>query len=120
MEEIKYLEMFRDLRINKMKLFQHLKGNFSALKTKNLIEVSRENILRLLEYLNLGKISVEELQEWIDAVWYMEVFKYKESEAHCISSIISELEEVDIDINKISTENIHKYLDALIDNRELA
>lgn len=120
MEEIKYLEMFRDLKINKAELYQNLKGGLSIFKRKNLIEVKRENILRLLNFLDLGKISVEEFMDWVDTVWYVEVFKYKETEAHCIASIMSELEETDIDINKLSSKNIERYLDALIDNRELA
>ena len=55
MEEIKYLEMFRDLKINKKELSLNLKGKLSILRMKNIIEVSRENILRLLNLLDLGK-----------------------------------------------------------------
>ena len=87
---------------------------------KNIIEVSRENILRLLNLLDLGRVSIDDLMDWVDAIWYIEAFKYKESEAHCISSILSELEEADIDSTKLSSENIQKYLVALIENRELA
>lgn len=120
MEEIKYLEMFRDLKINKKELSLNLKGKLSILRMKNIIEVSRENILRLLNLLDLGRVSVDDLMDWVDAIWYIEAFKYKENEAHCISSILSELEESDIDSSKLSSENIQKYLVALIENKELA
>ena len=120
MKEIKYLEMFRDLKINKKELSLNLKGKLSVLKMRNIIEVSRENILRLLNLLDLGRVSIDDLMDWVDAIWYIEAFKYKDSEAHCISSILSELEEADIDSSKLSSENIQKYLVALIENRELA
>ncbi len=120
MEEIKYLEMFRDLKINKKELHQNIKNKLSVLRMKNIVEVSRENILRLLNLLDLGRVSIDDLMDWVDAIWYIEAFKYRESEAHCISSILSELEEADIDSSKLSSENREKYLVALIENRELA
>ena len=55
MEEIKYLEMFRDLKINKKELSLYLKGKFSVLKMRNIIEVSRENILTGLASFFCGK-----------------------------------------------------------------
>lgn len=117
MEEIETLEKFRDLEVGKAEILGILVDKVFRKKIK--IEININNILKIINYLTTGRISVEEIIEWINVIHFSQLFKAKKEEEKCILSIINELKKLDSDINQISDENLEKYLNALRNNEEL-
>lgn len=117
MKEIKTLEKFRDLEIGKAEILGILADKI--LKKKIKVEINIDNVLKIINYLTTGRISVEEVIEWINVIHFSQLFRAKKEEEKCIVSIINELKKLDSDINQISDENLEKYLNALRNNKEL-
>lgn len=116
MENREYFEKFRDLEISKKELVKAVGFEVFKNKTKEIVEVKAEDILKTLEALKYGKLSLEEFMDWVDTVWYVSLYDFRKNEEEKISLVMNELEEVDIDINKISDKNIAKYVNILKSN----
>ena len=90
-----------------------------AAKVDNPVEIRTEHIINVLKKYNSLSITKEVLLDWINIIWFSELFEYNDEQADSISSVMNELKGVNEDISKLSEENIIKYIDALSKNKEL-
>jgi hypothetical protein len=110
----KYIEEFRDLRINRKQLYDLVKTE----QAERITVYNRHLIYVLEEYIK-GNIDQERLLEWVNTIWFSELYKYDESERECIGNIISELEELDERTNPLSIDEARHYILALRKNEKL-
>ena len=81
--------------------------------------VDNDDVIFLLNQFREGKIALSRLLEWVDVIWFTDLFAYKSKYSDCISSIMPYLEEADEDGGELTTEVIDKYIDYLTNNKPL-
>lgn len=67
----------------------------------------------------ISRATSQDLLDWVNAIWFTDLYEYCDSQSDFIASIMNELEEVDENIEKISSCNIEKYIEALRKNIEI-
>lgn len=65
-----------------------------------------------------GSISKEDLTEWVNIVWFTELFQYNETEEDSIASVITALETLDEDNVEFTIGDFDKMIKALENNTE--
>lgn len=111
------LEQYRDLVINKEELIK--KGGIQLLnETGEAVVVCNQHLIELIsQYIN-GSVSKERVLEWVNTIWFSDVFDYCNDGCDCIASIMIRLEELDegfaLDMN---TANM--LIEALESNKEI-
>lgn len=113
------LEKYKNVEISKGELLKLVGEDLSTLKLEKPIEICTSDVIALLENYKHGKISDKDLLDWVNTIWFTDLYKYCDSEADSIASVMNELEEADEDIEKIALSRIKKYIEALKNNIEL-
>lgn len=109
---------FKGLKISLEELKQNVPHRF-FMQCDNKTVVSKEDLENLLINYKTGKISKADLLNWVNTVWFSELFCYDELYCDCIASVMNELEEADERDDVLSELNIVRYLNALENNLEL-
>ena len=65
-----------------------------------------------------GSVSKEDLTEWVNIVWFTELFQYSETEEDSIASVITALETLDEDNVEFTIVDFDKMIKALENNTE--
>ena len=65
-----------------------------------------------------GSVSKEDLTEWVNIVWFTELFQYSETEEDSIASVITALETLDEDNAEFTIGDFDKMIKALENNTE--
>ena len=113
------LERYKNFKISKGELLKLVNQDLKTLKIKKPVEICTSDVIALLENYKQGKITNQDLLDWVNIIWFTDVYEYCDSQSDCIASVMNELEEVDEDIEKISSSNIKKYIEALKNNIEI-
>ncbi len=109
------LEKFRDLELSKEELFQLLPRDRE--KAASVI-IASKHVINLLSKYKLGKINKEFLLNWVNVVWFSELFDYADNECDSIASVMNELEELDEPNHVLDDKKIDQYIAALKSNNE--
>lgn len=105
----KYINEFKDLKISLDELKQSIPAHlFKQCNDKTIVYES--DLTNLLMNYKENKISKTDLLNWVNTVWFSELFCYDESHCDSIASIMNELEEADERDDVLSESNIDKYL----------
>ena len=110
------LEKFRDLELSKEELFQLLPRDRK--KAASVI-ISSKHVINLLSKYKLGKINKKFLLNWVNVVWFSELFEYEDNECDSIASVMNELEELDEPNHVLDDKKIDQYIAALKNNKEV-
>jgi hypothetical protein len=65
------------------------------------------------------KIKIENLVDWVNTIWFTDLYSYDDSQADSIASVIDKLEELDEDGREITKCDIDKYICTLSNNQEI-
>lgn len=114
----KYIEDYKNLKISLQELKNSLPNIFFN-HCDSRLTVYTEDVQNLLNSFQSGKIGKPELLNWVNTIWFSDLYVYDELQCDCIASILTELEEADERDNVLSKPNIDKYLFALRNNFEL-
>ncbi len=113
------LEDFKNLKINKKQLQEKVGEDLFNIKISKPIVVNNKDIIYLLEYYRDEKISLDDLIDWVNVVWFSDLYGYDERYEDSIASIMSILEELDEEGHIMTKDDIEKYIDALKNNLEI-
>lgn len=115
---LRFVNEFKGLKISLEELKQNVPQHF-FMQCNHKTVVSKEDLENLLINYKTGKISKITLLNWVNTVWFSELFCYDELNCDCIASVMNELEEADERDDVLSELNIVRYLNALENNLEL-
>lgn len=110
-----------------LKAYKHLeitKNDFQeclALE-KNILQpevVYTEDVIRLLKAFKESKISKQDILDWVNTIWFSEMYDYYDKQCDSISSILDKLEELDEHNDELSNATIDQYILLLQKNEEL-
>ncbi len=114
-----YLNMFKNLQISKEELINKVGGNLFTVKIEKPITLYNTDVINVLKAFKLCNISLEQLLDWVNTVWFTELFDYDDEYCDSIASVLDKLEDLDEDNRELSGEDINKYINALVNNKEV-
>jgi hypothetical protein len=114
-----YLEMFKNLQITKKELSDKYGGDLHLVKLEKPVKISNNDVINVLNAIRNGMITLDQLLDWVNTIWFTDLYEYDDGYADSIASVLDKLEELDEDDRKLVESDIEKYIKALLDNKEV-
>ncbi|HWP79911.1 MAG TPA: hypothetical protein VN446_04655 [Candidatus Acidoferrum sp.] len=114
-----YLAMFKSFQISQKELSEKLGGNLHAINLKSPVTVFNTDVINVLDAVRSCKITLNELLDWVNVIWFTELFEYDDEYSDSIASVLDKLEDLDEEDRKLSESGIEKCIDALSKNIEV-
>ncbi len=108
------LKKFINLEIRK----EEIGENLHRVKLARPAVVRADDVAAAVKAMYQGKISKEHLLEWVNAVWFTDVFDFSDSETDSVFSVLEILEAMDEDGVSITLEHLEEMTKCLQENRE--
>jgi len=112
------LVSFKELLIDKKTLQEKLGEDLYNIDCKAPEVVNTADVIATIESYFNHKISKEQLVEWVNVVWFTELFEICETEADSIISVLQVLETLDEEDADISEKELYSMISSLKNNAE--
>ena len=113
------LVAFKMLHISKKELKDRLGGNLATLVAIDPVSISVEDVIYVLNAYKEEKIELSELLDWVNTIWFTDLFDYVDDQSDSIASVMDILEELDEDEKTLTKSDVDKYIGALLRNEEV-
>ncbi len=80
--------------------------------------IKRSDVVNAIQLLQNGTISKDALVEWVNVVWFAELYVFDDEDADSIVSVLEVLETMDEDGVVISENELSEMITALSSNTE--
>ena len=114
----KYLSLYRELKISKSEWQQAIGEDLHNVECKKAYSIKRSDVVNAIQLLQNGTISKDTLLEWVNIVWFTELFVFDDEDADSIVSVLEVLETMDEDGVVISENELSEMITALSSNTE--
>ena len=117
---IEVLQNYKNLKITRKQLRNILGKNFTNAKLEEGDEVVVDNndLIFVLQATKEGRISVPDLVDWVNVIWFSGLYDYSEKYSASMASVMAELEELDEYDYTLPPEQIDQYIAVLEKNEE--
>jgi hypothetical protein len=116
---IDYLNMFKELQISRKDLCDQLGGNLHAVKLEKPVTVFNTDVINVLEGIRNNRITLNQLLDWVNTIWFTDLFEYEDEHSDSMASVFDKLEELDENNRSLTAVDINKYIEALLKNEEV-
>lgn len=113
-----YLNLYRDLKISKTDLQQAIGDDLHNVECKKAHCIHCKNVINAIQSLLNGEIDINALVEWVNVIWFTDLYVFVEAEADSIISVLEILETMDEDGVVISESEFKDMMTALASNTE--
>ena len=117
--KINVINDFKNLKISKMDLYNVFKKDLHLIFLDNPVIVNTSDVISLLEAYRYDRLTLNDLLEWVNTIWFTDLFEYDDNQCNSIASVMNVLEELDEADNSLSQADIDKYISALTKNEEI-
>ena len=114
----KHLDLYCKFKISKSELQQALGEDLHNVKCKKAYCISRSDVVNAIQLLLNGIIKKDTLVEWVNVVWFTELYVFNDEDADSIVSVLEVLETMDEDDVIVSEDAFLKMITALTSNAE--
>ncbi len=114
MKEI--LLKFKNLEIDKTLLKKEIGDDLYNVDCPKPLVITKEDLCKVIQCYTNNDISLQQLVDWVNVVWFTELFELLEKESDSIMSVLEVLETLDEDNTSISTQDFSEMLKALSNN----
>ena len=114
----KYLSLYRELKISKSELQQAIGEGLHNVECKKAYCIKRSDVVNAIQLLQNGTISKDTLVEWVNVVWFTELFVFDDEDADSIVSVLEVLETMDEDGVVVSENELSEMIASLNSNME--
>jgi hypothetical protein len=119
MDNNKILTGFKDFE----NTLAELKSSFGVMRLLNIevenpLIITNADIIMAIKKYNKGEISTQTLVDWVNTLWFTDLYDYSEEQINSIASVMDKLEELDEEGVVYSEENFAEMIMALENNRE--
>ena len=114
----KYLSLYCELKISKSELQQAIGEDLHNVECKKAYCIKRSDVVNAIQLYKNGAISKDTLVEWVNVVWFTELFVFDDEDADSIVSVLEVLETMDEDDVIISENELSEMITALNSNTE--
>lgn len=116
----KYLSLYRELKISKSELQQAIGEDLHNVECQKAYRIKRSDVVNAIQLLGNGTISKDALVEWVNVVWFTELYVFDDEDADSIVSVLEVLETMDEEGVVISENELSEMITALTSNTEYA
>jgi hypothetical protein len=89
----------------------------NVLNIKSKVVYSKDVISAIKKYID-GVITMQDLIDWVNTVWFTDLYKYNVKEEETIASVMTLLETIDEENVQFSKEEYLQMIDSLKNNTE--
>ena len=114
----KYLSLYCELKISKSELQQAIGEDLHNAECKKAYCIKRSDVVNAIQLYKNGAISKDALVEWVNVVWFTELYVFDDEDADSIVSVLEVLETMDEDDAIISENELSEMITALTSNTE--
>ena len=107
---------FKKLEIDKATLKKEIGDDLYNVDCPKPIIVNRADVSMVIQNYLKNVIPLEQLVDWVNVVWFTDLFELLESESDSIMSVLEILETLDEDDSTISAEDFSEMLFSLSNN----
>ena len=111
----KYLKQFIRMQIDKQDLQAVIGQDLHNVKCKPE-NVSREDAINALSLVCEGKRSINQLVDWVNTIWFTDMFFFRDDDAESLISVLEVLETLDEDDVAVNESDFRKMIAALTKN----
>ena len=115
---INILDKFKKCEIGVSDLKYHLGDDLYNISISNPETICASDVICVIKKFLDNVITKQDLVDWVNVVWFTELFSYKASEENSIASVVSLLEALDEEDVCFTNEDYLKMLDDLKNNKE--
>ena len=108
---------FLKTKINLKQLKEQIGNDLYNVVIKTPQKVYASDLIFLINQYVAGKISLQEIVDWVNVVWFTDLFEYNASEEESIASVISLLETLDEDDIQFSDKDFIDMIECLSNNK---
>ncbi len=112
------LNDYRQIRITKAQLREQLGDDLHNVEVNHPVCIKASDVRDGIGHVLSGKKTPEELVDWVNVVWFTELFYFPDGETDSIISVLEVLETLDEDDVHISVEELKAMQLALDGNKE--
>lgn len=112
----KALADFRDLKLTKEELRHEIGNDLHNIDCPQPLTIRLSHIIFVLRSFVEKRISVGQLVDWVNVVWFTELFQFHDAETDSIISVLEVLETWDEEDAAISLDTCEKMVVALSEN----
>lgn len=113
-----FLTDYRMMKINKSILCQSLGDDIHNAVVEHPLCIRNIDVINAIELVLSGKKQLDDLIEWVNIVWFTDLFYFLEKETDSIISVLEILETLDEDGVYISDGEMRAMQHALHENTE--
>ncbi len=110
------LDDFLKTKINLEQLKKACGQDLYNVKITTPRKVYAKDIIFLINQYISDSITLQEVVDWVNVVWFTDLFEYNQSEEEAIASVMSVLETLDEDNVKISDKELMEIMKCLSNN----
>jgi hypothetical protein len=111
------LNDFLKIKINLNQLKKELGDDLYNVTITTPRKVYAEDLIFLINQYISHKITLQEIVDWVNVVWFTDLFEYNTSEEESIASVISLLETLDEDDVQFSNKEFMDMIECLSNNK---
>lgn len=107
---------FKTLEIDKTLLKKEIGDDLYNVDCPKPLVITKEDLCKVIQCYTNNDIPLEQLVNWVNVVWFTDLFELLESENDSIMSVLEVLETLDEDDANISAEDFSEMLNSLSNN----
>ncbi len=108
---------FLKFNLSKRQLQDKIGEDLYNIDIDNPVEISANDLIEAItKYLD-SEITKEDLVNWVNVVWFTDLFEYKNKEAGTIASVMDVLETLDEKGVLVSSDEFHEMINSLKHNK---
>ncbi|MBQ4517418.1 MAG: hypothetical protein II997_02405 [Clostridia bacterium] len=111
------LNDFLRLKTNLKQLKERLGNDLYNVAVKTPQKVYASDLIFLINQYISRKITLQEIVDWVNVVWFTDLFEYNIAEEESIASVISLLETLDEDDIQFSDKEFMDMIECLSNNK---
>lgn len=112
------LEKYKKFEIKKSQLQDKLGQDLYNVEIESPVEVRAEDVIQAIVKYSNNDINQQELLNWVNVIWFTDLFVYEEVHEDSISSVIEILEQLDESDFELTKEDWEKIIYCLRNNIE--
>lgn len=113
-----HFDLYRELKINKSDLQQRVGEDLHNVNCKKTYHIRRSDVVNAIQLFLNDTIDKNTLVEWVNVVWFTELYMFDDDDADSIVSVLEVLETLDEEGVVVSESEFKKMITALTSNSE--
>ena len=114
----KYLSSFCHFEISKSQLQKEIGEDLHNIKCKKAYSIKCSDIINAIQLFQNSTIDISALVEWVNVIWFTELFVFDDNETDSIVSVLEILETMDEEGIVVSEKEFSNMITALTSNAE--